>query len=149
MRPRSIVLFERVYWLHIAVAAVYLTWSDVQVSHAVSPGGLEQLNRTRALIQGSTSIVSIGIELLLWFFIARRGSRVAKWIFVIFFGLAILSMAVIGFRYAQGMLTLARLAVSVVTMALRTAALWLLFRPDASAWLRGRHSREELLDTFS
>ena len=149
MRPGSIVLFERVYWLHIAVAAVYLTWSYVQISHAVAPGDFGQIGRTWALIQGGMSIISIGIEVLLWFFIARRGSRVAKWIFVIFFVLAILSMGVIGFRYSQGALTSFRLGVSVVTMSLRTAALWLLFRPDAAAWFRGRPSPEELLDTFS
>jgi hypothetical protein len=149
MRPESIRWFERVYWLHIAVAAIWLTWSYIQVSHTALSPGLEHLHRTRALIQGITSIVSIGIELLLWFFIARRGSNVAKWIFVAFFVLALLGTALLAFRYGQDMLSPVRLGVSILMMALRMAALWLLFRPDASAWFRGRHSPEELFDTFS
>jgi hypothetical protein len=149
MRPRSIILFERVYWLHIVAAAAWLTWSFLRMGHAVPPGGLEHPDRIRMLAVGVTSIVSIGIELLLWYFIARRGSNLARWIFAIFFGLAVLSMVALGIRFAQGALSPVRLGVPLLTMSLRIVSLWLLFRPDAAAWFRGRHSPEELLDTFS
>lgn len=76
--------------------------------------------------------IGVVIALLLWFFIARRGSNVAKWILVVFTVFAIGSL-VLGFTTGAVILDAGGI-VRLVAVALQTAAVAFLFRPDAAAW---------------
>ena len=129
-RPISIVNFERCYlgaWL-LGLISTVLNWNT-----------MEQMTATRqAEAQFGTwympAVTAIGliISLILWYFIARRGSAIAKWILVVLF-----AFGVIGFVMGLAMHTMpAGLLgiVSVVSFVLQAIAVWLLFRPDTKPW---------------
>ena len=133
-RPASIVTFERAYLAAIVIGIVntVLSWSQVNAmldDPAIKAAGIG----TGALI--FSVVLGIIIPLVLWYFIARRASNVARWIFVV-----LTALGVFGF--------LASLANPMVPKGLGTVlgtlgvglqiyAAWLLFRPDAVAWLEG------------
>ena len=77
-------------------------------------------------------VVGIAIYLLLWFFIARKASNVAKWIFVVLLALSVLSVLyTLAASFALTVTTLLGLAI----YALEISAAVFLFRDDAVAWL--------------
>jgi fluoride ion exporter CrcB/FEX len=70
--------------------------------------------------------------LLLVYFISRKGSPVAKWIYVVLGVLGLIG----GLSTFSQTLELGTLPVilTIIQYALLIAALWLLFRPDSKAW---------------
>lgn len=131
MRPQSIMTFERLYlgaWL-VGVINTGLSWGRnqemIQASGAVADIGAGALYATTA--------VGFVIPLLLWYFIARRASIVAKWILI-----ALFAMGLIGIVYAGTQGSLAGGLSGILAGAallLQMAAIYMLFRPDARAWL--------------
>lgn len=130
MRPKSIDQFSMVYLAVIVVGLVStaLSWNDM----------LAQVSVQRMMAQfGSASVYAVAvigvlIQALLWYFIARRGSVVAKWIFVVLTVLAILS-SLWGLAMA-GAASMVIGVLGVATIVLQAIAIWLLFRPDTPAW---------------
>lgn len=130
MRPKSIVLFDRIFLASLALAALntFLSFDET----------LNQINADPAMADlgiGAGFIVaisafSLGISLLLWYFIAHRASNTAKWILVI---MTVAGFAIIGFDPEQT-LSLANI-LSFVTALLSLAAIVILFRSDARVWL--------------
>lgn len=129
-RPNSIVQFERFYLgaLLLSVIATALSWNQITEKLAANP-------EAAALGPGfvaASAAVGLLIGLVLWYFVARKASVVAKWIVVVFCALAVL-----GFVYVAatgqtpggigGILGIARLVLSVIAVVF-------LFRPDAKAW---------------
>lgn len=142
-RPQSIIWFERCFLGAIGIGLVNsaLNWSKIQAAVDATPGATALPSGFMA----GTIIAGLIINLLLWFFAARRGSNVAKWIIVVFVGL--------------GFIAVLRSLVSVVAapttniftyvaLALQVVGLWMLFRPDAKAWFAGRRD-DDLTQTFS
>lgn len=72
---------------------------------------------------------SLGISLLLWFFISKKRAVVAKWILIAFFALGLLSLPTL---IAQGF-SIGNI-VSLISYVLSAVAVWMLFQPDAKAW---------------
>ena len=133
MRPASIVSFERIYLLSIVVAAIgmALGWDRlIQMAASRSAGVPESVQQ--GILIGAVAIGFL-IPLLLLYFIARRASNVAKWIFVLFTAYSL-------FTFVTGLST-AGLKIDVlfvfnaITLVLTLYCAWLLFRPDAKAWL--------------
>ena len=83
MRPTSIVLFERLFLLSLAIALVngFLQY-DALVAQVGNDPALAQLGWGSGAILVVMAI-SLLIPLLLWYFIARRASNIAKWILVV------------------------------------------------------------------
>lgn len=130
MRPASIVNFERVVLLMIVLALVNaaLNWEAMTAY-------------VRAQGMGPTVLIvvqafSVAVMLLLLWLIARRRSVVAKWIWIALVALGI-AMAVPGLSETFD-LPAATLIVQLVQWLLSLATVWLLLRPDASAWFAGR-----------
>lgn len=131
VRPQSIVRYERLYLLSfvLGLAVSALTWSSRVAMLAKQPA-----------LAGQTwpmwlaMILGILLSLALWYFTARRPSVAAKWIVVLFAG-----MAVIGLLMAL-MQTVNRGALGLPTVLgiaddiLYIAAAALLFRRDAVRW---------------
>jgi hypothetical protein len=70
--------------------------------------------------------------LLLWYFTARQGSNLARWAVVVFYGLALIgfvSSLVMGAAPAA-----LPLALSAVSLAFTTVAVFFLFQRDNAAW---------------
>ena len=104
------------------------------------PATVEREPSLRALGVGQgfaigSFVVGIAIYLLLWFFIARKASNVAKWILVVLLALSMLSVLyTLAMSFALTVTTLLGLAM----YALEIAAVVFLFRDDAVAWLTHR-----------
>ncbi|SNS47218.1 hypothetical protein SAMN06295912_10769 [Sphingomonas laterariae] len=125
MRPQSIILFERLVLATIAlgVLASAINWQ-----------------RTLAMIQqfgfGATFIVvvqacSVALMLLLLYFVSRRGSEVAKWIYVVLVVIGgVNTLATFNTLLAMGGSGM----IAPIQLVLQLIAIWLLFRPDSAAW---------------
>ena len=129
-RPRSIVNFERCYLGAFVLGFVntVLAWSDTQATIAASDAG--------AAFGGSflivTTALGFAITLALWYFIARRGSAVAKWIATVFLALGVLGLvfALLMRTYPAGIGGV----VGIVTTVLQAVAISFLFRADTKPW---------------
>ena len=135
MRPKSIVLFERVYLLSIVVSivAIALGWNQVSAMAAAQsglPAGAQQ-----GVLIGAV-VFAFLVPLLLLYFIARRASNVAKWIFVALTAYSLLSslLALARPEAAKDLL----FVLNAIAVVLTLYCAWLLFRPDAKAWLESK-----------
>jgi hypothetical protein len=129
-RPLSIVRFEQfyiAYWL-VGLVNTVMSWdrslSIAMRSPAVAAMGPGFLYATTA--------VGLAIPLLLWFFIARRGSAIAKWILVVLFGIGILGLVftVMSGRFPSGLSGV----LAAIALVLQAIAVAMLFRPDTRSW---------------
>ncbi|SOB87361.1 hypothetical protein SAMN06297144_2491 [Sphingomonas guangdongensis] len=129
MRPRSIVLFERLYLGAWALGLINtgLNWS--QTMRQFSAGGAVAVSPV--LLYASTAI-GLLIPLVLWFFITRRASLVAKWVLVVLFaiGLGSIALATLDGRLPSGLAGI----VAVTATVLQAVAIGCLFQPDAREW---------------
>jgi hypothetical protein len=137
MRPPSIVQFERVFFCSIVLGAVaailWLLYPPIFTIPADAPPSLARMMHVVTVVTMGLGIV---INLLLLYFIARRGSDVARWIFVALFAIGLVSvMRQFGsstpFVLPQGVQIL-----GIVMLVLRAVCVWLVFRPDAKPWFR-------------
>ena len=143
MRPSSIVRFDRLYLASIAVGLVgnILEWPLTIARLAENPD-TAALGSTATVAAGGMIAVGVVVALLLWFFIARRGSNIARWILVVFTVFAIGSLA-IGFSSGAVILDAGGI-VRIVAVALQTAAIVFLFRPDAAPWFAPAFPEEDI-----
>lgn len=117
MRPRSIILFERLYLAAIAIEVVRVAadWS--------------------LLLQSSASdrwvrLIAIAVSLSLVLLAARRRRRVAGWILAALFVIGLpIAAELFGPGVAPG-----TVAAGVAQLLLQAAALVLVFKPDSRAW---------------
>lgn len=129
-RPVSIRKFEGCYLGALALGAVNtaLSWSRYHENDAVA--------RAEAVIGAwyLPTITALGflIPLVLWFFAARRGSVVAKWIIVVFFAIGALGVLA-GLALNSFPSSLAAV-LSVSAFVLNAIAVRQLFQPDAREW---------------
>ena len=141
MRPKSIVTFERLVLLYLAIGilSAYLVWDQTMASLQAQGAGLG--SGTIITIQA----ITIALYLLLVWFISRKGSPVAKWIYVVIGGLSLVP-GLVGIQQTISLGTLP-LILTIVQYGLILATIWLLFRPDAKAWFSdGRGGADS--DTF-
>ncbi|HEU4652096.1 MAG TPA: hypothetical protein VFS49_11850 [Croceibacterium sp.] len=132
MRPESVVMFERLFLLSLALSAGTLVVGYDDMMRAVlSDPSMRQLGFGSGLIIGMI-VASFAVYLLLWWLIARRASSVAKWTLVVFVALGLVSLPAV-LAGPMSVLLLLNLAV----YALEVAAVVFLFRADAKAWFRG------------
>lgn len=136
MRPKSIELYEKVYLASIAISlgAGAIGWrvltAESQALMATASAGTVQ-----GILIG-ISVFVVGIALLLWYFIARKARNDAKWVLVILTALGVYSMLKeIVFETVSKDLYF---ALNTVSTLLGVYAVWLLFRPDAVAWLKSK-----------
>jgi len=133
MRPKSIVNFERVVLLSI-LARIVSDWINWDKTQAVMAEAQAQAGRVMfgANFAIGVQVVMILVFLLLLWLIARKGSPIAKWIYVVFVLIGLVA-GIVGLRQtiAWGPLPL---AVAVLEYLLSLFSLWLLFQPDSKAW---------------
>lgn len=126
MRPRSIVMFERIVIvsLLLGILNAYLSWDHLSAQVAAQGATSDSIITAQAIMTA--------IYLLLIWLIARKARPVAKWIYVVLTAIGVvIAVAGIGQTLTMGM---ASVAVSLFQNILLIASLWLLFRPDAKAW---------------
>ena len=130
MRPRSIVNFERIVLLTIVLGIVntILIWD--RLSAAVAASGLGG----GAVI--AIQAVTIALYLLLIWFVSRKGSVVARWIYVVLAAVGLV-YGVTGLGQVMEVHGTLSLVIAIVQYGLALVSIWLLFRPDSNAWFRG------------
>lgn len=131
MRPPSIVWFERLSLLALAIGAVVsvATWDGVLA--AAQGSGMS------ATVAAIVYIVLFALMVGLVLLISRGRSAVAKWVYVILFvGGLIATAPSLGGIFDQGLLGL----VQALQLLLQIVAIGLLFAPPGSAWLRGKET---------
>ena len=148
LRPRSIIDFERCYLgsLVLSFITLALTW-NAQLAALQRTPSTAQLGDgfIMSSLLGGLAFGAV-ITLLLWWFAARRGSVVAKWIIVAFFALGTLGLLN---GLARGTTPPGLGGVlSVANWVLQAVAVWLLFRPDANAWFADRGRRSDPAEPF-
>ena len=132
MRPPSIVMFERLFLASLALSVVSLIINyDLRIEQLAAEPALAELGIGGGLVLGMAAI-GYAIYVLLWYFIARKASNVAKWVLVVLLALNLVSLlgALVG---PWDLATYIGLAV----YALEIAAIAYLFHADAVDWLRG------------
>jgi len=130
MRPKSIILFERLFLISIMLTAV-----SAYLSYGQTLAQIETNADFKALGWGGaavtiTSILYVGLLLLLYYLTAHRASVIAKWILVL---VTVLSMTTL--PGAIAVQSGVPLILAVLTNLSALAAIILLFLPDARAWL--------------
>jgi hypothetical protein len=129
-RPKSIVQFELIYWAVILLGLINtaLGWSDmiasVQVQRMIAQVGSASVY--------ATVLFGVVLQLLLWYFVARRGSVIAKWIFVLLTAATILFSVPTLLGGTSG--SVAMTVINIALVVLQLVAVVLLFRADARDW---------------
>lgn len=134
-RPASIVRFEQFYLGHIIVG---LAGSLIALFDNNSPAMAQATETLGAWFLPATLGIAVVTQIALWFYIARKGSAVAKWILVAFTAINLLGAAVLLFGFATGFgaqsRSFAGSLLSLGASALLIGAIAMLFRPDTPAW---------------
>ncbi len=133
VRPASIVRFDRFYLLSIAIGVIgtILQWPQLMAMIESDPS-FAPVRSAGVVLAAVFAGAGVVISLLLWYFVARQGSVVAKWIVTVFTALSLGSL-LLGISSgtvasdASGILRM----VGVVLQLIATIAL---FRRDARPW---------------
>jgi hypothetical protein len=139
MPPPSIVRFSRLFLISVGFGLIntVLSFSKTQAMLAADPAMAELGFGSGFII--SIAFVSLAIPLLLWFFIARRASNLAKWILVVLTALGLLMMpSTLSSANEMGYLWL---FMAIAVTAIQLIAIYYLFRADAREWLESHGTR--------
>ncbi len=133
-RPASIVSFERLYLASLAIGAIgtAINWSTMQAQIAADPNSA----MLPSWFMPVTLFVSFSISLALWYFAARRGAVVAKWILVVLFGFGVIGILMTIFAPGPILMKF----ITGVNFVLQGLSVWMLFKPDANQWFAGEWS---------
>lgn len=135
MPPKSIILFERLLWLSLLVSAIDLAvnWQAMVDDFNSDPAWPGSAMGT--WIGATTIAIGFALYFALGYSVARRGSRVAKWILVVFASVGVASMAFLPMTLPAS--ELGGLWISLLSNIVLLAAVAMLFRRDAVEWLKG------------
>ena len=159
MRPRSIIIFERIYLASLLLAGILLGVGYVIAREVLDrmPAGAEvppamsgTFGGVLIVIMVATFLITIGVPLLLWWLAARKRIEVAKWLLLAvsvlsisywIYNLAFLLTTAIPDQAAEvigeaAALQPLLLAADGVSELLGIIALVFLFRRDATEWFR-------------
>jgi heme A synthase len=130
MRPKSIILFERLFLISIILTAIsaYLSFGQT-LAQIETNADFKALGWDSSAVI-ITAILYVAFLLLLYYLIAYRASVIAKWILVL---VTVLSMTTL--PSAIAVQSGVPLILAVMTNLSALAAIILLFFSDARAWL--------------
>ena len=140
-RPASIILFERLFLASIllGLANSVFNWSTIMGQISATPGA--------SMFGGGfligTMLFGVAINLLLWYFIARRGANVARIIWTVLFAFGIFGVIAMFFQPTP----LSVKIIPLISFALQAYGVFLLYRPDAKPWFSS--NKDDLEKIFS
>ncbi len=141
-KPPSIARFEQFYWASVIIGLINtaLNWGRAQAMLATNP-----LTTNAGWILPLTQVIGLGIAVLLWFFIVRRPSVVAKWVQVVFAAIGVFSLVMALFAILTGGAAVGtQVVLGLIANALYIAAAVMLFEPDAKLWLGEGLDRDDI-----
>jgi drug/metabolite transporter (DMT)-like permease len=112
----------------LGLAVAVLNWATATAALRNATGG----GNAAPVALAATILVSLLIPLLLWYFVTRRRSNVARWLVAVLtaFGVAVIALAAARGTLQPGLAG----AIGILGMVLRVLASVQLFRADAAAW---------------
>lgn len=130
MRPASITKFDQLYLgaMALGIANTVLNYDNTMAQLEADPAVAAAGMAGSGFMLGAAAF-GFAISLLLWFFISRRASNIAKWILLVLTLIGTLMMPL-----GLAAVPLVQAVIAVVITVMQIAALWFLFRPDAKAW---------------
>ncbi|MCP3735956.1 hypothetical protein M9979_13870 [Sphingomonas sp. RP10(2022)] len=143
-KPPSIARFEQLYWASVIIGLINaaLNWGTTQATLAANP-----LFANAGWFLPLTQVIGLAIAVLLWFFIVRRPSVVAKWVQVVFAAFGAFGLLSALFLLATGRApTGTQLILGLFANILYIAAAVMLFRPDARLWFGEGLGEDDDLD---
>ena len=132
MRPPSIVRFEQAVYGSLGLSILSILVSNDSVSRG--PEGAE-LPLSHVIV---FQAVGLGFSIALIWLIARRASRIAKWLFVL---LAVASLA-LQLAIPEWVFDTEGVEAAIIVGQdlLTFIALWMLFTPDSRAWFKRNYT---------
>jgi hypothetical protein len=131
-KPGSIILFDRLYLgsLVLGLFNFLFGWREISAKLASSPEFAASGFGSGFII--TTFVGGILINLIVWYFISARASKIAKWILTVFFAIGLFSILrnLNNPLSPQGL----SLALGFIITVIQGAAIYTLFRPDSIAW---------------
>jgi len=142
MKPQSIKLFDYFYLgaLFLGVLS-FITGYDAAKAQLAAEGAANGVSISPLFMVAGYAL-AVGFGLLLWYFVSKQRSTIAKWIIVILF---LMSLASVG-SYFGGPMPLSEIY-GLVSLFCHAVAVSMLFRGDAIRWLENRPAPAEAEDT--
>lgn len=135
MRPQSIVQFERLYIFGIVLSLAASVWTFGHSANLLPADAPPGMVAALPWVAGFGIVIGLAINLCLLFFIAHKGSEVAKWIFIILFALGVAGL-LRGLSPSAMALPPGPRLLSLLHVIIQGVCVWFLFRPDARPWFR-------------
>lgn len=135
-KPDSIRIFDRLFWAStlIGVLNFLFNLNETSKSFANTPELVAAGFGMGFIV--TTFIVSMILNILIWYFISARASRIAKWILIVFFVVGLFSIV----RNFNNPIAPQGLAFGVVILLtlMQSVAIYMLFRRDSLDWFNGK-----------
>ena len=129
MRPRSIILFERLYLGSFVLGVV----NAIQLWNA-RLASLRAQGVADSWPLAAMTLLGWVISLALLYLVARKGSSVAKWIIVVLAAWGVFLIANSVLAMSQGGTGRSSLLIGIAQNLLYAVAASMLFKPDARMW---------------
>jgi len=145
MRPASIRRLGAIYLVWLAAAIGWECWVMLRFA-----GSHTHVGSAFQIVMGCLIALHLALNLLLWRYIVVRPRRMARTIFTVLMLIGWLYFFYQTLSQLRSIPMTANLGFVAFSLSVQLVMLWLLFRPDASAWLRGEgpEPAEALEDTF-
>lgn len=131
-KPDSIIWFDRLFLGSMVLGALNFIfgWNALSAKITASPEFAATGFGTGFILV--SAVIGMIINLIFWYFVSARGSKVAKWILTVFFAIGLLSI-VNNLNNPLGPQGIQLVVTLIITVA-QGAAIYMLFRPDSAAW---------------
>ena len=133
MRPKSIVLFERVLLAALAIDLVnnLMNWS--MISERLTDSWIPP---SSVMVLG-VALLPVIVGLIFWYFITRRRSRVAKWLMTLFVAIGVMGFVMTLMQAGDEALS-PLVILAGISEAMKVFAVSRLFTREAKEWLGQR-----------
>ena len=136
VRPKSIRWFDWLYFAHLAPLLAYHGPSYAAIFREFPGPFVWRFGSTEGVAWSALGFIG---QLLLWAFISRQASSVAKWILVVWTGVSVLAVPVfVCLPETSALISTFGLWAFSISLVLSIAATATLFRSDARAWFAAR-----------
>lgn len=145
-RPQSILWFERLFIASVASATIdlFVHWEDYEFD----PDFDADARQIYAIVMMLGIVLSYAVQISLWYFIAYRASKVARWVLILLTAVSFVSGAIYFQDYSGS-----DLVFFIVTQSLVLASILFLFLGGSREWFRMKgaissNHTTELSDVF-
>src|SRR4051812_37463036 len=155
MRPRSIARYEKLYVLQTLLAFAETLWARADLlsgprsldTMVGNPHSIQSLiSRHGIVVYVAEFFVGFGLSLVLWYFTARRPSKIARGVFVLALLGTVISIVQQALTHTLSGTPVA--CVGYVNDALIAICVSLLFRHDSNDWFARKWSDPNVRQVF-